>query len=132
MSPYCTRPPAPARSGRSGSCEDQAPGLEWATPMPHMRPALRACLPLLGLFSLACQAEAPPTARRFELPTMGTVGSVQIVADSLSAAAAATRALARFAFVDSLMSNWTTTSEVARLKARFVIKDADASLRGAA
>ena len=48
---------------------------------------------------------------------MGTVGSVQIVADSLEAGAAAATALGRFAFVDSLMSNWTSTSEVARINA---------------
>lgn len=48
--------------------------------------------------------------------TMGTVGGVILVTpDSTVAAADAFAAHAAFRLVDSLMSNWTTTSEVARL-----------------
>jgi thiamine biosynthesis lipoprotein len=47
---------------------------------------------------------------------MGTYGHVTIVAaDSEAAAPLAAVALADFGRVDSLMSNWTTTSEVARI-----------------
>lgn len=48
--------------------------------------------------------------------TMGTYARVVIVTtDSASVAVAAADAFQAFARVDSLMSNWTTTSEVARL-----------------
>jgi thiamine biosynthesis lipoprotein len=47
---------------------------------------------------------------------MGTYGRVTIVTpDSAAAAPTALAALGGFARVDSLMSNWTTTSEVARI-----------------
>jgi thiamine biosynthesis lipoprotein len=48
--------------------------------------------------------------------TMGTIGQVMIVAaDSQAVAPIAASALHVFAHVDSLMSNWTSTSEVARI-----------------
>jgi thiamine biosynthesis lipoprotein len=52
----------------------------------------------------------------FPFRTMGTVAQVVVVAaDSAAAAPAVAAAVAAFVRVDSLMSNWTTTSEVARL-----------------
>lgn len=62
---------------------------------------------------------ATPAARRsVSVPTrtMGTYAQVILVtSDSAAAAPAALAAHASFRHVDSLMSNWTTTSEVARL-----------------
>jgi thiamine biosynthesis lipoprotein len=64
-------------------------------------------------------AAAPAGDRRsvtFMGRTMGTYSHVVIVtADSAAAAPAVRAAHATFARVDSLMSNWTTTSEVARI-----------------
>jgi thiamine biosynthesis lipoprotein len=58
----------------------------------------------------------PRRSVTFETRTMGTYARVVIVTDdSASAAPHARAAHAAFARVDSLMSNWTTTSEVARL-----------------
>jgi len=57
-----------------------------------------------------------PRAVVFRAFTMGTWGSVTIAtADSASVADAAFAALHAFQRVDSLMSNWTETSEVSRL-----------------
>jgi FAD:protein FMN transferase len=59
---------------------------------------------------------APPMRATWTIRTMGTYGRVTIVTpDSAAAAATALAALGGFARVDSLMSNWTTTSEVARI-----------------
>lgn len=59
-------------------------------------------------------AEARPVS--YGMRTMGTWGRVVLVApDSAAAEPVARRALAAFARVDSLMSNWTRTSEVARI-----------------
>ncbi|HYM82507.1 MAG TPA: FAD:protein FMN transferase [Candidatus Limnocylindria bacterium] len=61
---------------------------------------------------------SPPGRRTVVYPmrTMGTYANVNLVtADSAASAPNAQRAHANFARVDSLMSNWTTTSEVARL-----------------
>jgi FAD:protein FMN transferase len=63
-------------------------------------------------------ATGVPGARSVTYPTrtMGTYANVIIVtADSAAADPAARRAHAVFKQVDSLMSNWTTTSEVARI-----------------
>jgi thiamine biosynthesis lipoprotein len=63
-------------------------------------------------------ATAPPLRRAvsYTTRTMGTYGGVIIVtADSVRAAPAAEAAHRAFRRVDSLMTNWTTTSEVARL-----------------
>lgn len=77
-----------------------------------MRP-LHACLLLTVLLSAAA---APTPAAVHRVRTMGTSAQVHIVhEDSLATvvpAGAAIRALQR---VDSLMSNWTETSEVARI-----------------
>lgn len=52
----------------------------------------------------------------YSIRTMGTYANVTLVtADSLASAPAARRAQARLVWVDSLMSNWTQTSEVARV-----------------
>jgi thiamine biosynthesis lipoprotein len=61
-------------------------------------------------------AGAPRRSVVFPTRTMGTYANVIVVtADSAAAAPAARRAQAALARVDSLMSNWTTTSEVARI-----------------
>src|SRR5262245_14217050 len=63
----------------------------------------------------ALPAEAPRSVV-FSMRTMGTYANVTLVtADSAGVAAVAHEAQAEFARVDSLMSNWTTTSEVARI-----------------
>ena len=59
---------------------------------------------------------AAPRSVGYPIRTMGTYANVTIVtADSTASAAAAHLAHARFIWVDSLMTNWTTTSEVARI-----------------
>lgn len=73
---------------------------------------------LLALTALALVAAAPPARRSvtFAGRSMGTYVQVTLVTDDSSRVAPLAReALATFARVDSLMSNWTTTSEVARL-----------------
>jgi thiamine biosynthesis lipoprotein len=64
-------------------------------------------------------ARSSPDARRsvtYPARTMGTYASiVMVTADSVATAPHARVAHAVFARVDSLMSNWTSTSEVARL-----------------
>ena len=52
----------------------------------------------------------------YDTRTMGTYASIVVVtSDSVRTAAVATRSMAEFWRIDSLMSNWTTTSEVARV-----------------
>ena len=52
----------------------------------------------------------------YDTRTMGTYASIVVVtSDSVRTAAVATRAMAEFWRIDSLMSNWTATSEVARV-----------------
>lgn len=66
--------------------------------------------------SVALAASAPPRAITYVGRAMGTYTHVTIVtADSAATAAPAQRAQAEFQRVDSLMSNWTPTSEVARI-----------------
>lgn len=75
------------------------------------------CLAIAAALALPLVA-AGPAARPVTWParTMGTYVHVTIAtADSASNAPAATRALGVFRRVDSLMSNWTNTSELARL-----------------
>ncbi|MCB1161324.1 FAD:protein FMN transferase [bacterium] len=73
--------------------------------------ALLACL----LPVVSARAAEDVTAR-FSMRTMGTTATVTLAgADSSALAPLAARALRTFARVDSLMSNWTTTSDVARL-----------------
>jgi thiamine biosynthesis lipoprotein len=53
---------------------------------------------------------------RYEFRTMGTTASVTLVtADSVAGVPAATAVKSTFVRVDSLMSNWTATSEIARV-----------------
>lgn len=71
--------------------------------------------PLIVLF-LCLAAGGGPRPVAFHTQTMGTWATVTIVtADSAGVAGAAYHSLQTFHRVDSLMSNWTTTSEVARI-----------------
>ena len=80
-----------------------------------MEPFALAAL-LLAAFTPRATAESSPRAVTFDGRTMGTYTHVTIVtADSNAAAPLAAKAHARFHELDSLMTNWTTTSEVARL-----------------
>ncbi len=66
--------------------------------------------------ALALAAAPAPRSVTYPARTMGTYVHVTLVtADSAAQAPLAARALGVFRRVDSLMSNWTTTSEVARL-----------------
>jgi thiamine biosynthesis lipoprotein len=86
-----------------------------------MRAALAAIALAIALPTgpvVAARAAPPPSVRpvSYAIRTMGTYGRVVLVtADSAAAEPVARRALAAFARVDSLMSNWTRTSEVARI-----------------
>jgi len=81
----------------------------------HRSIARRATLALaLGLFGAAAWAATRPLA--YPLQVMGTYANVTIVSSDTSAAGRAARAAHRaLQRVDSLMSNWTTVSEVARI-----------------
>lgn len=80
---------------------------------------------MLGLVALAsvvlsttgdAREDAPARVVRHRVPTMGTVATVAVVtADSAESARRLRPHLAEFARIDSLMSNWTEDSEVARL-----------------
>jgi thiamine biosynthesis lipoprotein len=72
---------------------------------------------LLFTVAAACLAAAPPTRSvSFPVRAMGTYVNVTIVtADSAGSRSDALAAHAAVQLVDSLMSNWTTTSEVARV-----------------
>jgi thiamine biosynthesis lipoprotein len=64
----------------------------------------------------AARAATPERSVRYPFRTMGTMAGVTLVtADSAAGVPAAAAVRATFARVDSLMSNWTTTSEVARV-----------------
>jgi thiamine biosynthesis lipoprotein len=80
-------------------------------------PALAAIAGVFALSALGALGTAgAPRAVTFPAHTMGTYVHVTLVtADSVSAAPLAAAALGVFRRVDSLMSNWTATSEVARL-----------------
>jgi thiamine biosynthesis lipoprotein len=86
--------------------------------IPSRRARPTAALAAAGLLAIATlvAAAATPRAVSYAMRTMGTYAQAIVVTDdsaaSLPDARAAHAALAR---VDSLMSNWTTTSEVARL-----------------
>jgi thiamine biosynthesis lipoprotein len=80
-----------------------------------MRPSLLT-VALLLLHAVPVRAE--PRAIRHALPTMGTTATVTLVGtDSVALVPVATLAHAQFRRVDSLMSNWTRTSELARIHA---------------
>lgn len=60
--------------------------------------------------------EAPAPLHRFPVRTMGTEAGVAVAGpDSATLARRVAPALAVFGFVDSLLTNWTETSEVARI-----------------
>jgi len=72
---------------------------------------------MLGVLMTVVGAAAPGKhSVGYPIRTMGTYANVTLVTtDSSAGARAAELAQARFVWVDSLMSNWTTTSEVARV-----------------
>lgn len=74
---------------------------------------------LAGLLAVALVAACAGAASRpllYPLRVMGTYANVQIASSDTAAAGRAARAAHRaLQRVDSLMSNWTTTSEIARL-----------------
>ncbi len=93
-----------------------APGME--PPVRSPRHAGRTVPVLALLAALAGLVAAAPARRavRYPLHAMGTYVNVTLVtADSAASAGAARAAHAAVRLVDSLMSNWTATSEVARL-----------------
>jgi thiamine biosynthesis lipoprotein len=66
--------------------------------------------------SSAKEAEKPRRSVTYSTRTMGTYANIVIVtADSVASLPAAHHAATELARIDSLMSNWTTTSEVARV-----------------
>jgi thiamine biosynthesis lipoprotein len=70
----------------------------------------------IALVISAAVAAVPPRVIPFRTRTMGTWGTVNIASnDSASVADPALASLLVFHHVDSLMSNWTETSEVARI-----------------
>jgi thiamine biosynthesis lipoprotein len=90
-----------------------------ALPVPRRLRVMIAIATLLAMASGDPGVASPPAARHsvsYPVRTMGTYAHIILVtADSASGAPVAASALASFARVDSLMSNWTTTSEVARI-----------------
>src|ERR1041385_5346609 len=106
-------PPLPRRLRRRGAVGIPAHGRE----RPRMRstprrgrlagPALALALPLLTA------ATAPERSVPYPIHAMGTYVNVTLVtADSAASAADAGAAHQAIRLVDSLMSNWTETSEV--------------------
>lgn len=86
------------------------------------RPGFDLFLASLAFVALASLGAAPPPVAApphtvaYTIRTMGTYGRVVLpTADSVASAPLAAAAQSAFQRVDSLMSNWTTTSEVARL-----------------
>lgn len=76
----------------------------------------RTLIALLAFAATATAAVPAPRPIGHAIRTMGTYANVTIVAaDSLATLPASRAASAVFFRVDSLMSNWTTTSEVARI-----------------
>jgi len=70
----------------------------------------------IALVISAAVATFPPRVIPFHTRTMGTWGTVNIAGnDSIAVADPALSSLLVFHHVDSLMSNWTETSEVARI-----------------
>jgi len=80
------------------------------------RRARRAGLAALLVIPILVAAGAPERSVRYPIHAMGTYVNVTLVtSDSAASAADAAAAHAAIQLVDSLMSNWTTTSEVARI-----------------
>jgi len=76
----------------------------------------RLILAIVGIAVLGTAAPPAPRSIPYPVRTMGTVANVIIVtADSLASAVLARPARATLTRIDSLMTNWTTTSEVARI-----------------
>ncbi|RKZ14501.1 hypothetical protein DRQ53_11410, partial [bacterium] len=74
----------------------------------------------LGFLALPARAatdgEHATSVRSYSTETMGTVGNLQLAAaDSIAGAELAYEALLRFHHVDSLLSNWSQESEIARV-----------------
>lgn len=91
---------------------------------PRMMTATAACLLALAVAAFFVRAEAAeaaaPTARGvvFRTRTMGAWASLTLVtADSAAVAPLARASLLSLHHTDSLMTNWTATSEVARINA---------------
>ena len=84
--------------------------------MPARRPLRAASLLFTIAAALAAAPAQSPRAVTWTTRAMGTYFNVTLVTpDSAGSAALAARAQARFRRVDSLMTNWTQTSEVARI-----------------
>ena len=97
---------------------DAAPRLNdsGSRPSREGRGGRATALALSALLLLATSAPAKPRAVAYLGRAMGTYSRVVLVtADSAATAPLARQAQATFARIDSLMTNWTTTSEVARL-----------------
>ena len=83
--------------------------------MPFPRRSVLALLTALAMLA-ACAAAAGPRAVVFRTETMGTWASLTVVtADSAAVADLALRSLLALHRVDSLMSNWTEVSDIARI-----------------
>jgi thiamine biosynthesis lipoprotein len=84
-----------------------------------MKNALLFVTLLLALQTSGCTAAAEPRSVTFRTRTMGTVAALTLVtADSASVADLAYGALLSLHHTDSLLTNWTETSEVARINRR--------------
>lgn len=76
----------------------------------------RALCAFLLVATAAAAGASSPHVVRFGTETMGTWGTIAVVtADSAAVAPAAAEALEAFVAVDRRFSNWTTTSELARI-----------------
>jgi thiamine biosynthesis lipoprotein len=81
-----------------------------------MRRPSTPCLVLALVLAAGAAHAGEDVTARFSLRTMGTTATLTLAGpDSSALAPLASRALRNFERVDSLMSNWTATSEVARL-----------------
>lgn len=84
--------------------------------LPGRVPLFRSSTIILALALAATALAATPRTWSFSTATMGTVATLGIVGpDSAQVADPAYRALVSFHRADSLLSNWTDTSEIARI-----------------
>src|SRR5262249_54659442 len=114
------RAPEPARRRGVPRSADTGARARAGTAMTrHCVRRVLVALVALSTVTIASRHTAAEDAARPVLharPTMGTYGHVTLVTpDSAASQPLADLALAAFGRVDSLMSNWTTTSEVARV-----------------
>jgi len=108
-SPGCTAAPPAARRGVAAL-------LVLLLPLVPLPARIGWSRPAPGGVPSDSGAPAPRRSVSYDTRTMGTYASIVVVtSDSVRTAAVATRAMAEFWRIDSLMSNWTTTSEVARV-----------------